>query len=399
MLDSGPDGCLEDLIKCGEAKAVDDHPVTAHEDTHVRSARLASAAVKAALDVKELNAHALRRQMVREMNEQKWYLLDGDQLIPRDGKKIAHPRPRRFAPLTEAREETLECGSSSPRGAQTRVHPGLNSTPAGDHHRGHATVHAPQNAALLKKRHCRTERCTPAATTSPQKRKAMADGAVDNAAATYAGAEPPRIPLDSLRLVIRFEEEAVAEDKVEGHEHGVGTHASRQRRAPHYSRRSREHSAHGHSRGGLHGRRRAGHSHVHRGHGLSVLLRQPEQGVRSLAAAPQPVIEVADAEHDAIERRSDGVAAAVLVSADAKSVTSTTLSEEDLRRRCLMANSRDSKAALMRALQEGRLREDCLIVAAEVGNDIPSNENSARGAVAMMSLFVSTLFGAFLFAF
>ncbi|CAG9571266.1 hypothetical protein LMJF_14_0770 [Leishmania major strain Friedlin] len=380
------------------AKAVDDHPVTVHEDAHARSARLASAAVKAALDVKESNAHVLRRQMVREMNKQKWYLLDGDQLIPRDGKKIAHPPPPCEAPLTEAHEETLECVSSSPRAAQTRVHPGLYSTPAGDHHRDHATAHAPQNAALVKKRQCRTERRAPV-TSSHRKHKAMADGAVGSAAATYADAETPRIPLDSLRLVIRFEEEAAAEDNVEVHEHGVGKHASRQRSAPHHSRRSQEHSAHGHSRGRVHRRMRAGSSHVHRGHGASVLLRQPEQGVRSLAAAPQPVIEVADAEHNAIERRSDGGAAAALVSADATSVTSTTLSEEDLWHRCLVANSRDSKAALMKALQEGRLREDCLIVAAEVGNDIPSNENSAKGAVAMMSLFVSTLFGAFLFAF
>ncbi|CBZ24939.1 hypothetical protein, unknown function [Leishmania mexicana MHOM/GT/2001/U1103] len=379
------------------AKAVDEHPVTAHEDTHGQSARLASAAVKAALDVTESAAHVPRKQMVREMNEQNWYLLDGDQLIPRDGKKVAHPRQRRKAPLTGTREETLECGSSPTRAAQTRLRQGLDSTPAGDHHRGHATVHAPQNAALLRKRYCRTERHAPV-TSSHRKHKALADGAVDNAAVTYTDAEPPRIPLDSLRLVIRFEDEAADEDHVEVHKHGVGKHASPQCRTPHHSRRSRAHSARVHRRGGLHRCWHAGRILVNRGHGFSVLLRQPEPGVRTLAAAPQPVIEVADVEHGVIERRSDGGAAA-LVSADAKSVTPTTLSEEDLRRRCLVANSRDSKAALMTALQEGRLREDCLIVAAEVGNDIPSNGNSAKGAVAMMSLFVSTLVGAFLLAF
>ncbi|GET87106.1 hypothetical protein, unknown function [Leishmania tarentolae] len=361
-----------------EAIAVNDHPGTAHESKSVHSARLEGAAVKATLGVKKSNAHVLRKQTVREMSNEYWYLLDGDNLIPRGDKKVPCPSPRHKAPLSGTDEEVLDWRSS-----QTR---------------DHAFVHAPQGDALVKERHRRAEHRVHT-TASFRKPKAMADGTAGKEDAACTDAGPLGVTLDSLRVVIRYETEAAnMENTTEGHEDSIGEHASSQHEGAHRRRRSWEHSADGDTRGGAHRCWRAGNGRVHRCHGLSMLLRHSDEGVHGPITPPKQVIEVADGEHDPIKRRSDGDVA-VPVSADAKNITSAMQSEEDLQRRCLVASNQDSKAALTKALQEGKLPKDCLIVFAEVGNEIPSSGNNAKSALAMISLSVAMLFGAFLLVF
>ncbi|AIN96655.1 hypothetical protein LPMP_140750 [Leishmania panamensis] len=354
--------------------AVKGHHATVRDDARVQSVWLASAAAAAASDMRESNVHVLRK-----MNQQNWHLLDGDQLIPGDGKSVAHARPLRGAPLTGVCEGPPECESPPlPRAPQTHSDAGRHSKQAGVHPRDHTTSDAPQDAAPVGQHHCRTKH--PARVTSSLHQQ-------HKAAAEYAGTEPPRISLDSLRLVIQLEDEvATKEDNVEVHEDGDDKHASPQRRVPHHSRRLRENSAHLHSRDYGHRRGRARDSNAHRHHSFLALREQPVSGLRRLAV-----------EQHAIEHHSDGDGAAEVVSTDAKNVTSMTESKEERQRRCLVVNTQDSKAASMESLREGTPRKCCLIVPAEVGNDIPSSENNAKRTVAIMTLFVSALFGAFLF--
>ncbi|KAK7201684.1 hypothetical protein NESM_000233400 [Novymonas esmeraldas] len=93
-------------------------------------------------------------------------------------------------------------------------------------------------------------------------------------------------------------------------------------------------------------------------------------------------------------------AAVDVAGADAAATVSTsTPAREQLQRRCLVANGREAEAGVVAALLEGKLDKDCLIVVADVGNEIPGQENSAKGAVAIMSLFAATFLSVFLFLF
>ncbi|KAG5483183.1 hypothetical protein CUR178_04761 [Leishmania enriettii] len=354
---------------------VERHPVTAREGMHAQFAWPASAAVTAALDVKGSDVHVLRNQLVREMNHQNWHLLDGDLLIPGDAKNVACLHPRCDAPL----KEVLQCGSSPSQAAEARGEVDPHSPLAGVHCAGHVTVDTRQDSTLAGERHRRTDRHAHIL-SSRQPHKTIADEAVVDAAETYTEAQPSRITLDSLRLLILFKDEAAdTEESAEGHEHGDDKHAATHSRSPGYRRW------------------RARNSDAHRGQSFSVSPGQQGVGEHRVAAASKPITAKVAAELHPMARRYDGCDTAQ-VSSDAKGA-STVRIEEELWRRCLVASTRDSKGALITALQEGSLREDCLIVVADVGNDIPSSGNNAKGDAAILSLLVSILFGAFLFLF
>ncbi|KAG5509733.1 hypothetical protein GH5_05596 [Leishmania sp. Ghana 2012 LV757] len=354
--------------------AVEKHPVTAREGMHAQFAWPASAAVTAALDMKGSDVHVLRKQLVREVNHQNWHLLDGDLLIPADAKNVARLHPRRDAPL----KGVLECGSSPSQAAEARAEVDPHSPLAGVHRAGHVAVDTRQDSTLAGERHRRTEHHAHV-TSSRQQHKTIADEAVVDAAEKYTEAQPSRITLDSLRLLILFKNEAADEEEgAEGHEHGDDKHAAT------------------HSRGSGYRRWRGRNSNAYRGQSFSVSPGQQGDGERRVATASKPITAKVAAELHDMARRCDGRDAA-LVSRDAKGAS--TMQIEELWRRCLVASTRDSKGALITALQEGSSREHCLIVVADVGNDIPRSGNNAKGDAAILSLLVSILFGAFLFLF
>ncbi|KAG5505126.1 hypothetical protein JIQ42_04313 [Leishmania sp. Namibia] len=354
--------------------AVEKHPVTVREGMHAQFAWAASAAVTAALDVKGSDVHVMRKQLVREVNHQNWHLLDGDLLIPAEAKN-ARLHPRRDAPL----KGVLECGSSPSQAAEARAEVDPRSPLAGVHRAGNVAGDTRQDSTLAGKRHRRAEHHAHV-TSSRQQHKTIADEAVVDAAETYTEAQPSRITLDSLRLLILFKDEAADEEEsAEGHEHGDDKHAAT------------------HSRGSGYRRWRARNSDAHRGQSFSVSPGQQGVGEHRVAAASKPITAKVAAELHAMARRYDGRDAA-LVSSDAKGASAMRI-EEELWRCCLVASTRDSKGALITALQEGSSREDCLIVVADVGNDIPRSGNNAKGDAAILSLLVSILFGAFLFLF
>ncbi|KAG5483323.1 hypothetical protein LSCM1_04869 [Leishmania martiniquensis] len=317
-------------------RAMEDRSVKALDAVRIPSAPSASAAEAAAADNKESTINFRCRRFVLDVNHENWHLLDGDLLIPGDGKNAGHLRPQRGSP----RKGALEVGSSPSRAAETRTEVDLHLPLAGDYR---STV-----------RHAHD-------ISSHQPDYAIAEATSADAATSSAEAEPSRITLTSLRLLILLGDEAVDEEESpEGHRH---------RR---WCARS---------------------SDARRRQGFSAPSGQPGAGARRRGTTPNPVTVPAAVELEAMERCCDGGDAA-RISADATRA-SVIQTEEELWRRCLVASTRDSKGALTAALKKGKSRSDCLIVEVDVGNCIPSS-SKAKGHAAILSLLLSILFVSFL---
>lgn len=341
---------------------------------------------------------SVRRTLVREVEREDWYLLDGDQLIP------AHQSDHH--PAAPDAQRSLRAHTAARSAAPGHVNPNRQlsveeqggrpavSTILAEPRRAASSLTEPKPPQQLQEQE---DPDTVAAAAPPpsdvdrpmrQNHVLLHQKAHHPVRGESKAAETVKIALQSLRLVVRLVDKVEEEAEEVNGEMAIFGKAGTPRRT--------------------HGRVGGGGSDS-----PSVLLASPPGGQRVLqplkrahvqadAAAGKKTVPTRDA-FGPLSKNDHEEGVAVTKTAEeailSQSETTHVYTDAELRRRCVEANGRATEPALLRAIMEGKLRKNCLIVAADVGNEIPMNKNNAKGAVAIVSLLVSTLFLVFVSVF
>ncbi|KPA77260.1 hypothetical protein ABB37_07157 [Leptomonas pyrrhocoris] len=322
---------------------------------------------------------ARRTTLVREVDRHDWYLLDGDQLLPghpADNPDV--PPTRRHARRRQAAHDSAIADAAAKANAPVSVILSEPRRPASPRHRDAVRSASPPPPQQQQQQQIppRLISVVPVEQPDAAMRWVKAIPAVPAKVAPHAAEQTDdtaKIALKSLRLVVH-----VTDDKSE-----EGNEEGRAFRETHSHGRRSEPRA-------LDGGRSLHHSHPSR------LLR---------AGGPAPHLGPSPDKTEADIRLHTTAKSAAAITAHAASSpaegvkTTPAYTDEELSLRCVVANGRDADPAVLLAMMEGRLRKDCLIVAADVGNDIPTSESNVKGAMTLAFLFVSTLFVAFNFMF
>jgi hypothetical protein len=340
-----------------------------------------------------------RRILVREVDRPDWHLLDGDQLLPvhrgDNSDVLAARRQKTAAQLTLPPQRQQHPRSEVEKDEGDKVASFLLAEPRSPTPEGHPRLVKSMQPGSWTGDRAPQQLAIPAGSvTQPALADDVARGRPVMSFQTAPRHEAQnaevtdKIALQSLRLVVHLADNRddandrySSDDDAEWKTRAAGDH-QQQRHTP--------------------------SARMGRGGGTpAVLLSHPRGGLRVHRPIQRLRAHAHAAENDdnplppVLKTVGDAAVAAdnTFVARAAFPATRHEYTDEELRRRCVMTNGRATEPAVLRAMMEGQLQQDCLVVAADVGNDIPTNDDTVKGAVAIVTLFVSTLFLVFAFAF
>ncbi|KPI86372.1 hypothetical protein ABL78_4558 [Leptomonas seymouri] len=312
---------------------------------------------------------APRRTLVREVDRLDWHLLDGDQLLPvhlTENKKVLSDRRQARFPEADQDATQATAGMEKVKPASLTLAEPRRLAPL-----RLQRVKQPGSPLPNEEQQRTTSPLTPAIPAEhsvPAGRLAKESPVLSKAAPTEEGGDgTAKIALQSLRLVVRLADG----ESEEGRENIKASPV--EHRQPLLATRSTV-------------------------GGPAILLAGPHAGPSPYGPAQRVHVSPDAPTEDALSPPKEKEIAFTTADKTSK-VARASYTDEELRRRCVVANGRATESAVLHAMVEGRLRKDCLIVEADVGNDIPTNENNAKGAVTLVSLLVCTLFLVFAFIF